>query len=153
PSHLAAKVVRVGGLESMTRMFPMISSKTTVSPDYVLTGTNYMLARDSQVSYGEKAAYFDTGKKGIPGAELAIASSFDIDAASINNILTREGGAGAGYNLLTPATSGAHTISSTCVPGAGSDPTPGCLNDLSGVDNVETALDVSMASGIANDSH
>ena len=156
PPGLAAKVVRVGGLDSLTKMFPQIASKAAVDPDYLLSGSNYMLARDTQVSYEQKAGYFDAGKRGIPGAELAIATSFDINLASVNNILTREGGAAAGYNLLTSAPSGPRTISSTCVPGTntlGNPAEPGCLYDQAGVASIETALDVSTAASIANDSH
>jgi kumamolisin len=158
PPGLEKKVARVAGLDSLTRMFPQIASKATVSPDYLLPNNNmnYMLARDTQVAYEQKAAYFDAGKHGIPGAELAIASSFDINLSSMNNILTREGGSTAGYNALTGARSGAHTMSSTCVPGSatgGNPAEPGCLYDLAGVGSIETALDVSLAASIANDNH
>ncbi|HKQ97999.1 MAG TPA: protease pro-enzyme activation domain-containing protein [Candidatus Polarisedimenticolia bacterium] len=156
PPGLAAKVIRVGGLDSMTRMFPHLTTTDRLDPNYSLSGTNYMLARDTQVAYEQKSGYFDAGKKGTPGAELAIASSFDINAAAVNNILTRQGGAAAGYNLLTAAPSGAHTIASTCVPGSnttGIPAEPGCLYDLAGVASIETALDVSLAASIANDNH
>jgi kumamolisin len=156
PPGLAKKVARVSGLDSMTKMFPQISAKAQVSPDYLLSGTNYMLARDTQVAYEQKASYFDAGKRGIPGAELAIASSFDINLASMNNILTREGGGAAGYNALTTALSGSHTLSSTCVPGSatlGNPAEPGCLYDLAGIGSIETALDVSLAASVANDNH
>ncbi|HUD71727.1 MAG TPA: protease pro-enzyme activation domain-containing protein, partial [Dongiaceae bacterium] len=156
PPGLARKVVRVGGLDSLTRMFPQIGTPTRADPDYVLSGTNYILPRDTQVAHEQKAGYFDLGKKGVAGAELAIAGSYDINAASVNNILTRQGGAAAGYNLLTAAPSGPHTISSTCVPGTnltGNPVEPGCLYDQAGVASIETALDVSMAASIANDNH
>jgi len=67
PPGLAKKVARVAGLDSMTRMFPHIAAKAQVSPDYLLSGTNYMLARDTQVAYEQKSAYFDAGKRGVPG--------------------------------------------------------------------------------------
>src|SRR5262252_7963238 len=103
PGPLAAKVAHVGGLDNLTRMFPRISAKEMVSPDYLLSGSNYMLGRDSQISYNEKTAYFDAGKKGVPGAELAIASSFDVNLSSLNNILTRQGG---GYTSFTSGLTG-----------------------------------------------
>src|SRR6185436_18549284 len=104
-------------------------------------------------AYEQKAGYFDLGKKGIPGAELAIAGSFDINLTSVNDILTRQG---AGYNLLSTAPSGQRTLSSTCVPGTnlgGHPAEPGCLYDRAGVASIETALDVTTAASIANDNH
>ncbi|HYV20572.1 MAG TPA: protease pro-enzyme activation domain-containing protein [Verrucomicrobiae bacterium] len=153
PPGLAKKVVTVGGLDSMAKMFPHITATQKVEPNYLLSGANYTLGRDTQVAYEQKAGYFDLGRKGIPGAELAIAGSFDINLSSINNILTRQG---TGYNLLTSAPSGQRTMSSTCVPGTnlgGNPAEPGCLYDQAGVASIETALDVSTAVSIANDNH
>jgi kumamolisin len=105
------------------------------------------------VAYGQKAGYFDLGKKGTAGAELAVASSWDISLADVNDQLTRQGARPAGYNALTTAASGAHTTSSTCVPGTGVG--TGCTYVANaGVnDSVETNWDLSVASGIANDNH
>ncbi len=154
PPGLAGKVARVGGLDNLTIMFPMHGPPTDADPNYLYPGNglNYYLPRDNQVAYGEKAGYFDLGKKGTLGAELAVASSFNIQLSDVNDQLTRQGGAAAGYNLLTSASSGAHTVSSTCVPNTGSG--TGC-NFVNGVnhESLETIWDVSLASSVANDNH
>ena len=155
PASLASKVIHVGGLETFTVVHPHHHGVTELGPHYDLSGTKYMLPRDTQMAYGEKTAYFDTGKKGISGAELAVASSYDIQLSDVNDQLTRQGGAAAGYNLMTSATSGAHTISSTCVPNTGSG--SGCSFTNGGGPNghqsLETNWDVSLACSIANDCH
>jgi len=115
PPKLASKVVLVGGLDDLALVQAQHGPATPIDPGYTTGGNSFILARDNQVAYGQKAGYFDLGKKGTSGAELAIASSWDIALADVNDQLTREGGAGAGYNALTTAASGAHTISSTAL--------------------------------------
>ncbi|MBI1825090.1 MAG: hypothetical protein HY287_14855 [Planctomycetes bacterium] len=154
PPGLANKVAHVGGLDNLAIMYPKHGPPIKADPRYLYTGNgqNYYLPRDNQVAYGEKAGYFDLGKKGIPGAELAVASSFNIQLSDVNDQLTRQGGAGAGYNLLTSATSGAHTVSTTCVPNTGSG--TGC-SFVNGVnhESLETNWDVSVSCSVANDNH
>jgi hypothetical protein len=152
PPELASKIVHVGGLDDLTVMKPSHGPTTPVDEGYVLTGQNFMLARDSQVSYGQKAGYFDVGKKGNSGAEMAIASSFNVNVSDVNDQLTRQGGGGAGYNTLVAAASGAHSIQVFCIPGTGAG--TGCTfvnNGGATADSLETNWDLSLASSIANE--
>jgi len=153
PAFLADKVVYVGGLENLTLMRPQHGTVFEVDPGYASGGNSYILPRDNQVAYGQKSLYFDTGKKGIAGAEIAVASSWDIALADVNDQLTRQGGAPAGYNALVSGAGGAHTVSSTCVSGTGGG--TGCTFVANGGtdDSVETNWDVSLVASIANDNH
>ena len=152
PPGLAGKVAHVGGLEDLTVLRPLHGRTGVADPDYVFGGTNYMLPRDNQIAYAEKAGYFDQGKKGTPGAELAVASSFDMQLSDVNDQMTRQGGAADGYNPLAASAGGPHTIASTCVPGTGTG--TGCtFVNTTNHESLETTWDVSVSGSIANDSH
>ncbi|HUR69999.1 MAG TPA: HYR domain-containing protein [Candidatus Thermoplasmatota archaeon] len=142
PLPLASKVVAVGGIDLFTQAFPK----------YKVGTTNYQLPRDTQVTQEQKALYFDQGSKGIPGATIAIPSNGDVLLTDLNSVLSAEGGNAGGYTNFTAATSGAHTLHSTCVPSTGSG--TGCTFQTStSSGSLETGWDVQSSGSIAIDSH
>jgi kumamolisin len=154
PPGLAAKVVRVGGLDSLTERHP----------SYVFNGTNYYTHRDWATAYAEKPT-FDAGFKGTPGGTIAIAGAYQVESALLNDIFTREGGSAQGYNAWADGASGARTIfqgpnaptdnpPGTCVVTASVQGSKGCtLQNGTNGSSLEAQLDAVMISSTANDAH
>jgi kumamolisin len=144
PSGLASKVVRVGGLDSLTRRFPAYSSSG---------GTLYYTHRDWANAYGELPT-FEAGSKGAPGVTVAIAGSYRADVTRLNDIFTREGGSGFGYQAWTEAASGPRTLFQVCDVTGTVQGSKGCdLNDSGAFSSLEAQLDAVMISSTANDVH
>lgn len=155
PAGLAAKVVRVGGLDSLTER----------SARYLSSGgTLYYTHRDWANAYGEKPI-FDAGSKATPGFTVAIAGAYQVETALLNDIFTREGGPAQGYNTWADGASGPRTIfqgangptdnpPGTCVVLASVQGSKGCtLQNGSGGASLEAQLDAVMISSTANDAH
>jgi kumamolisin len=154
PPGLASKVVRVGGLDSLTERHP----------SYVFNGTNYYTHRDWSNAYAEKPT-FDAGFKGTPGQTIAIAGAYQVQTSLLNDIFTREGGSAQGYNTWADGASGPRTLfqganaptdnpPGTCVVTASVQNSKGCtLQNGSGGSSIEAQLDAVMISSTANDAH
>jgi kumamolisin len=155
PAGLAAQVVRVGGLDSLTERFPSYLSSG---------GTLYYTHRDWANAYDEKAT-FDAGFKAAPGVTIAIAGAYQVETPLLNDIFTREGGSGQGYNTWADGASGSRTIfqgatgptdnpPGTCLVLASVQGSKGCTlqNGTNGA-SIEAQLDAVMISSTANDAH
>jgi kumamolisin len=154
PPGLASKVVRVGGLDSLTERHP----------SYTFNGTLYYTHRDWSNAYAEKPT-FDAGFKGTPGATIAIAGAYQVETALLNDIFTREGGAAQGYNAWADGASGSRTLfqgpnaptdnpPGTCVVTASVQGSKGCtLQNGTNGSSLEAQLDAVMISSTANDAH
>ena len=155
PPGLASRVVRVGGLDSLT-----VRSARYLSGG----GTLYYTHRDWANAYGEKPT-FDAGLKATPGVTIAIAGAYQVETALLNDIFTREGGSAQGYNAWTDGASGPRTIfqgangpagspPGTCVVLASVQGSKGCTlqNGTNGA-SLEAQLDSVMISSTANDAH
>lgn len=155
PPGLASKVVRVAGLDSLTERSPLYLSSA---------GTLYYTHRDWANAYGEIAT-FDAGFKATPGVTIAIAGAYQVETALLNDIFTREGGSGQGYNAWTDAASGPRTIfqgangptdnpPGTCLVLASVQGSKGCtLQNGTNGSSLEAQLDAVMISSTANDAH
>jgi hypothetical protein len=155
PPGLASKVVRVGGLDSLTERLPLYLSSG---------GTLYYTHRDWANAYGEIAT-FDAGFKASPGVTIAIAGAYQVETALLNDIFTREGGSGQGYNAWTDGASGPRTIfqgangptdnpPGTCLVLASVQGSKGCtLQNGTNGSSLEAQLDAVMISSTANDAH
>jgi len=144
PAGLASRVVRVGGLDSLTRRYPTYSSSG---------GTLYYTHRDWAYAYGETST-FDAGDRGAPGGTIAIAGSYKVDVTKLNDIFTREGGAAFGYQAWSEAASGPRTIFQVCDVTGSVQGSKGCdLNDSGSFNSLEAQLDAVMISSTANDAH
>jgi len=144
PPGLASKVVRVGGLDSLTRRYPAYSSSG---------GTLYHTHRDWAFAYDELST-FNAGYKGTPGVTVAIAGSYKVDVAGLNDIFTREGGGAFGYQAWTEAASSARTLSQVCDVTGSVQGSKGCdLGDTGAFNSLEAQLDAVMIASTANDVH
>jgi pro-kumamolisin-like protein/carboxypeptidase family protein len=155
PARLASKVVRVGGLDSLTQRSPLYRSGG---------GTLYYTHRDWANAYGEKAT-FDAGFKATPGVTIAIAGAYQVETPLLNDIFTREGGSAQGYNAWADGASGPRTLfqgatgptdnpPGTCLVLASVQGSKGCtLQNGSGGASLEAQLDAVMISSTANDAH
>jgi kumamolisin len=155
PAGLASKLIRVGGLDSLTQRFARYLSSG---------GTLYYTHRDWANAYGEKPT-FDAGSKATPGVTVAIAGAYQVETALLNDIFTREGGSAQGYNTWSDGASGPRTIlqgpngptdnpPGTCVVLASVQGSKGCtLQNGSGGSSLEAQLDAVMISSTANDAH
>ncbi|HEV8120666.1 MAG TPA: protease pro-enzyme activation domain-containing protein [Candidatus Polarisedimenticolia bacterium] len=154
PPGLASKIVRVGGLDSLTERHP----------SYTFNGTLYYTHRDWANAYAEKPT-FDAGFKGTAGGTIAIAGAYQVETALLNDIFTREGGAAQGYNTWADGVSGPRTIfqgpnaptdnpPGTCVVTASVQGSKGCtLQNGTNGSSLEAQLDAVMISSTANDAH
>src|SRR5262245_44204976 len=155
PPGLAAKVLRVGGLDSLTERKPLYRSNG---------GTLYYTHRDWARAYNQTPT-FAAGSKGVPGVTIAIAGAYQVETARLNDIFTAEGGAAQGYSAWSDAASGPRTIfqgangptdnpPGTCVVLASVQGSKGCtLQNGSGGSSLEAQLDATMISSVANDAH
>ncbi|HEV8201474.1 MAG TPA: protease pro-enzyme activation domain-containing protein [Candidatus Polarisedimenticolia bacterium] len=154
PPELAGKVVRVGGLDSLT----------VRKPSYVFSGNPYYTHRDWANAYNQIAS-FDAGFKAEPGVTIAIAGAYQVETPLLNDIFTREGGAAQGYNTWSDGASGPRTVfqgtngpadnpPGTCVVKASVQGSKGCtLQNGTNGDSLEAQLDSVMISSTANDAH
>ncbi|HXH27946.1 MAG TPA: protease pro-enzyme activation domain-containing protein [Candidatus Polarisedimenticolia bacterium] len=155
PPGLASKVVRVGGLDSLTQQQPMYRSSG---------GTLYYTHRDWAKAYNETPT-FNAGFKATPGATIAIAGAYQVETPLLNDIFAREGGSVQGYNSWTDGASGPRTLfqgangptdnpPGTCLVLASVQGSKGCTlqNGTSG-DSLEAQLDSVMVASTANDAH
>jgi hypothetical protein len=154
PPELAGKVVRVGGLDSLT----------VRRPAYVFSGSPYYTHRDWANAYNQ-AASFDAGFKAAPGVTIAIAGAYQVETPLLNDIFTREGGAAEGYNAWSDGASGPRTIfqgangpadnpPGTCVVKTSVQGSKGCtLQNGTNGDSLEAQLDSVMITSTANDAH
>src|SRR5262249_28830566 len=76
PAALAPKVLRVGGLDSLSQRFPLYRSSA---------GTLYYTHRDWANAYGEKPM-FDAGFKATPGVTIAIAGAYQVETPLLNDV-------------------------------------------------------------------
>jgi kumamolisin len=155
PGGLAARVVRVGGLDSLTQRFARYLSSG---------GTLYYTHRDWANAYGQKPT-FDAGSKATPGVTIAIAGAYQVETPLLNDIFTREGGSAQGYNAWADGASGPRTIfqgpngpadnpPGTCVVLASVQGSKGCtLQNGTNGSSLEAQLDAVMISSTANDAH
>jgi subtilase family serine protease len=155
PPGLAAKVVRVGGLDSLTERHPSYLSSG---------GTLYYTHRDWANAYDEIAT-FNAGFKAAPGFTIAIAGAYQVETPLLNDIFTREGGAAQGYNIWSDGASGPATLfqgpngptdnpPGTCLVLASVQGSKGCtLQNGTNGDSLEAQLDSVMISSTANDAH
>ena len=155
PPGLAAKVVRVGGLDSLTEHHPSYRSGA---------GTLYYTHRDWANAYDELPT-FNAGFKAAPGVTIAIAGAYEVETPLLNDIFTREGGSTQGYNTWADGASGPRTIfqgpngptdnpPGTCLVLASVQGSKGCtLQNGSGGSSLEAQLDAVMISSTANDAH
>ncbi len=155
PPGLASKVVRVGGLDSLTQRFPLYQSSG---------GTIYYTHRDWARAYDEIAT-FNAGSKAAPGVTIAIAGAYQVETPLLNDIFTREGGSAQGYNTWSDGASGPRTLfqgpngptdnpPGTCLVLASVQGSKGCTlqNGTNGA-SIEAQLDSVMISSTANDAH
>jgi pro-kumamolisin-like protein/carboxypeptidase family protein len=155
PPGLAGKVVRVGGLDSLTERSPLYLSSG---------GTLYYTHRDWANAYDERPA-FTAGFKAAPGVTIAIAGAYQVETALLNDIFTREGGAAQGYNTWSDGASGPRTIfqgangptdnpPGTCLVLDSIQGSKGCTlqNGTNGA-SLEAQLDSVMITSTANDAH
>jgi kumamolisin len=154
PPELAGKVVRVGGLDSLTER----------KPAYVFSGNPYYTHRDWANAYNETAS-FDAGFKATPGVTIAIAGAYQVETPLLNDIFTREGGAAEGYGAWSDGASGPRTIfqgangpadnpPGTCVVKTSVQGSKGCtLQNGTNGDSLEAQLDSVMITSTANDAH
>jgi hypothetical protein len=155
PPGLAGKVVRVGGLDSLTERHALYLSSG---------GTLYYTHRDWANAYGQKPT-FNAGFKAEPGVTIAIAGAYQVETALLNDIFTREGGAAQGYNTWADGASGPRTIfqgatgptdnpPGTCLVLASVQGSKGCtLQNGTNGSSLEAQLDAVMISSTANDAH
>jgi hypothetical protein len=155
PPGLASKVVRVGGLDSLTERHPLYRSSA---------GTLYYTHRDWATAYDEIAT-FNSGFKAAPGVTIAIAGAYQVETPLLNDIFTREGGSAQGYNTWSDGASGPRTLfqgpnaptdnpPGTCVVLTSVQGSKGCTlqNGTNGA-SLEAQLDSVMISSTANDAH